>query len=185
MDWLTRINAAALANKIIDVILTPVTTANFGAAAVTAAAAAFGASDVVTLWAALKDGTMRNLVIDGAYWARLIPQTLEGLPLTQGGPYMSFDGVWYNNRWSSAGTNVVGFACSPEAMVIATGLPLEPPGASSQFASIGSAAIPDINVQIQTSSWLKPGTRVQWQAYDLMLGVAACDTTALKLLTSA
>ena len=127
---------------------------------------------------------MRNLVIDGAYWARLIPQSLEGLPLTQGGAYMGFDGAWYNNRWTGAGTNVVGFACSPEAMVIAAGLPLEPPGASSQFASIGSAAIPEINVQIQTSSWLKPGTRVQWQAYDLMLGVAACDTTALKLLTS-
>ena len=185
MDWLTRINAAALANKIMDVILTPVTTANFGAAAVTSSAAAFGASDVATLWAALKDGTMRNLVIDGAYWARLIPQSLEGLPLTQGGSYMGFDGAWYNNRWTGAGTNVVGFACSPEAMVIASGLPLEPPGASSQFASIGSAAIPEINVQIQTSSWLKPGTRVQWQAYDLMLGVAACDTTALKILTSA
>lgn len=185
MEWLAKINAAVLANKILDVIAVPLTVANYGAACLTSSSTAFGASDLRTIWSAAKDFTLRNLVLDGAYWAQLIPTDTLGFGLNQGSPGYGFDGIWYSNRWSAADSNVVGFVASPEAMVIAAGLPIDPPGANTQYSSIGSAVIPGINVPIQTSSWLKPGTRVQWQALDLLLGVAACDTSALELIKSA
>ena len=185
MSWITAINAANMANKIWDVCVTPITVANFGAAAAVSAAAAFSTDDLKTLWAALKDGTMRYLCLDGGHYARLIPTNTFGYNLTQGVAQYGFDGIFYANRWSAAGANVVGFAASPEALVIAAGLPLEPPGSNSQFASLSSATIPGVEMPIQTASWVKPGTRVQWQAYDIMLGVAACDTSALKILASA
>ncbi len=184
MEWLSRINAISMANKITDVVLAPITVANYGAATVTSAAAAFGVSDVQALWAAAKDFDIRNLALDGAYWARLIPVNTVSFPMNQGTAAYGFDGIWYHNRWSAAGTNVVGGVFSPQAVAVAAGLPLEPVGMGSQFNSLATVLMPDIGFSVQTASWFKPGTRIQYQAFDLMLGAAAADTTAAKLVVS-
>ena len=182
--WMAQKNAIAFADKLIDIMVTPITVANYGAAALVAAAPAFGVSDLATLWAAGKNFTLRNLVLDGAYFARIMPTNTLGYQVNQGAPAFGFDGVWYSNRWSSAGANVVGFVASPEAMVIAAGLPIEPPGFNSPFASVGVATIPGVNLQVQTSTWVKPGTRVQWSAFDIVLGAAKADANALQIVTS-
>lgn len=185
MEWLAGINAVGFANKILDVVAANLTAANYTNDAVVSAAAAFGGSDMIKLWAAAKNFTLRNVVLDGAYYARLIPTSLEGIPVSNGGAGYGFDGIWYSNRWSAAGANVQGFVASPEAMIIAAGLPIEPPGMGYAFNSIGSAVVPMLNIPVQTSSWFKPGTRVQWQALDIMLGTAVGDPAALTLVTSA
>lgn len=185
MGWLTYINAITMANKIVDVVLAPVTVANFGAATVTSAAAAFGFSDLQNLWAAAKDFDIRNLVLDGSYWARLIPANTFGFALNNGAPNYAFDGIWYHNRWSAAGANIVGAVFSPQSIAIAPGLPLEPAGMGYQFSSLATTLMPEIGFSVQSASWFKPGTRVQWSAFDLMLGVSAADGSAAKLIASA
>ena len=93
-----------------------------------------------------------------------------------------FDGIWESNQWPAAVGNVRGFTCSPEALAVAFGLPLEPPGFGTAFSQVGSAVVPGLNIPIQTASWVKPGTRVQWNAFDVMGGVKEADTTALEVI---
>ncbi len=185
MEWLTYITAQSFANKIIDVLLTPVTTANYGAAVLTAAAAAFGPGDLPTLLGAAKDFNMKNLVLDGAYTARLTPTSTLGLNWANGSAGFGFDKVLTSNRWSAAGANVVGFVADPLGLVGAAGLPIDPPGVNAAFNSLESATIPQINFPVQLATWVKPGTRVLWMAYDAFFGVQTGDTNGLKLVTSA
>jgi len=180
---LSNINATQFANKIIDV-LAALFTAAYTNDAVVSSPAAFGSSERAALWASAKNFTIRNLVVDGSYWARMLPVTQENFSISQGAPAYGFDGVWYMNRWSAAASGVYGFVASPEAAVCATGLPIEPPGSSSAFSSLNAQQIPELGITVQTSSWLKAGTRVQWQAYDMMFGCNRGDVTALTLLKS-
>lgn len=182
---LAAIAAQKLADKILDVVATNITVANYGAAVLTSAAVSFSADDLRTIWAAAKDFNARNLVIDGGHWARLIPTSTEGFQLSQGAALYGFDGIWYSNRWSAAGANVIGFVASPEAMAIVMGLPLEPPGMGSAFSAVVTAVVPGVNVAVQSASWFKAGTRVQWSSLDVMLGTAVGDSSALKVITSA
>lgn len=185
IDWLTRIAASNFANKLLDVFAAILTTSNFTNAVVTSSAGAFSVDDLKSLWASAKNFTMKNLVIDGGHFARLMPTSTQSLSVSDGAPGYWFDGIWYSNRWSAAGSDVVGFVASPEAALVTTALPIEPPGASSAFSSISSATVPGLGITVQTSSWVKPGTRVQWQAFDVLMGVGVCDATALTLLKAA
>jgi ATP-dependent Clp endopeptidase proteolytic subunit ClpP len=182
--WLVRKNAIKFADYLMGVILTPVTTANFGDAVLVAAPAAFGPSDLPAVRAAGKNFTMKNLVLDGDYFSRVIPVTRDMLDVSDGGGQFGFDSIQENNYWPAAVGNVRGFVASPESMAIVLGLPIEPPGFGTAFNSVDVATIPGLNVSVQTASWVKPGTRVQWQAFDVMAGVSKADTTALKLITT-
>lgn len=187
IEWLSRISAAKFANAIMDVITTLLTTTAFSTnSGVTSAAASFGVSDLQTLWADAKNFTMRNLVVDGAYWARIMPATTQNFALSQGNPAYGFDGCWYHNDFASASNNITGFVASPEAIAVASGLPLEPPGVGQAFSQLGTVTIPELQgMSIQVASWFKPGTRVQWMAYDVIFGAAVGDETALTPLKSA
>lgn len=185
IGWLAGIAARNLADKILDVIAANLTAANYTNTAVVAAAANFDAATLRSIWASAKDFSSRNLVIDGGHWAQLIPSNTQGFGLNQGSPVYGFDGIWYSNRWSAADSDVVGFVASPEAMGIVSGLPIAPAGAGGSGLSIGSVTVPGVNITVQTSSWFKPGTRVQWAALDLMLGTVKGDGSALTLIKSA
>ncbi len=182
--WLVEQNALDFADGLSKIVTAIFTVANYGAALGPIADAAMGTSDLATFWAAAKNFTKRNLVLDGGHYARLIPNATTMLSLANGA--YGFDSVQYNNVWStSAVANLCGVVVSPEAAVVAAGLPLEPPGFGTAFSSVGTGTIPGLNLRVQTASWVKPGTRVQWNAYDLMLGVAKADGDAGKLIISA
>jgi hypothetical protein len=183
IEWLTRIHAAVMANKILDVCMAPLTTANFGTALGPYAATSFGPADLQTIRAAAKNYLIKNLIMDGDYIARLIPYDLESLAFTNGGSRQGFDAIYECNRWSGAGTDVIGAVVDTQAILVVSGLPLMPPGAGTQFASISSEVAGETGIAIQTSSWFKPGTRIQYVAYDLILGAAANDTTAGEVIT--
>lgn len=184
MAWMAKKNAMIFAEGLTDALTAILTQANYGAPVLTSAAAAFGSSDMATIWAGAKDFTLRNLVLDGGHYARLIPTSAEGLQPT-GGSY-GFDSINYNNKWSaSAIANICGFVASPECAVVAIGLPIQAPGLDYQFSAMQTVAIPDLGFSVQVSAWAKPGTRALWAAYDVMLGVAKADGNAAKLITSA
>jgi hypothetical protein len=179
---LAKIHLRKLANKILDVAYTPITVANYGSAAVNSTAANFDSADLQTLWAALEDGSMRNVVLDSAWFAKFLPTSRESLDVNGRGAY-GFDGMYHCSRWDGAGTNVCGFAASPEAMAVAAGLPhndLTPPGEVMTSLTL----IPDLGITVQSCLWFARKSRSWRASYDLMFGAAAVDTSALKIVTN-
>jgi len=185
IENIAKINARALANKVIDVALAPVTTANFGSAVVDVDAASdVGASELKTLWAALKDGDTRNVVLDGAIYAQFLPSNLDGFTLDTNGRTSGihgFDGFYYNNRWSGAGATINGFACTPQAIAVASGVPTASP-ADADMVEQENIAIDDLGLTVQANMWISRSSRALWCSYDVMFGAAEGDTSALKLL---
>ena len=182
---LAKINLAQLANKIIDVALAPVTTANFGAAVVDVDTANLvTAASLKTLWGALKDGDVRNLVVDGSIYAQFLPTALDQYQLAAGGKNVGmygFDLFTYNNRWSGAGATIQGFACSPQAVAVASGVPAASP-ADSDMISQELVTVPDLGLTVQLNLWTSRSSRALWASYDVMFGAAKGDGNALKLL---
>lgn len=180
---LFEINLHVLANKIIDTALTPVTTANYGAATVTSTAANFDTDDLKTLWGAAKDFNQRNLVIDGTYYAQFLPINRESFNPGQGA--YGFDRFDMNNRWTGAGTNVVGFVADPQALGLAAGLPLTTDDVRNAMVGIDVITLPDLGLSVQMHRWVSLASRTPWISFDCMFGAGAGDTSALKIITSA
>jgi hypothetical protein len=182
---IAKINLHKLANKIIDVAMTPVTTANFGAAVVDVDTAALVTSaELKTLWGALKDGDVRNLVVDGSIYANFLPSNLEAFNLASNGRntgIYGFDFFGYNNRWDGAGATIKGFACSPQAIAVASGVPQNTPASSDMIAQ-ENVLIPDLGLTVQMNMWVSRSSRALWASYDVMFGAAKGDGSALKLL---
>lgn len=186
LEQLAKINLHKLANKIIDVAMTPVTTTNFGSAVVDVDSASLvTAAELKTLWGALKDGDERNLVVDGSIYANFLPSNLESFQTAGNGRNVGiygYDGFFYNNRFDGAGTNIKGFACSPQAIAIASGVPAPSPVDSAMLAQ-ELVEIPDLGLTVQMNLWISSATRAVWASYDCMFGAAKGDGSALKLIT--
>jgi hypothetical protein len=185
LENIAKINLHQLANKIIDIALTPVTTTNFGAAVVDKDTAAdVGVTELKALWAALKDGDVRNVIVDGSIYAQFLPANLESFQIASGGKNVGmygFDFFSFNNRWTGAGTNVRGFACSPQAIAIASGVPVQSP-VSDDMIGQETVVIPDLGLSVQMNMWVSRQSRSLWASYDVMFGAAKGDGSALKLL---
>jgi hypothetical protein len=186
LQRLMQVNLRALANALIDAALTPVTTVNFGVAVVTTSASfitAGGGSQ--TLWAALKNGTTRSLVVDGALYATMLPTATTSLLPGQAGAYGFDGGVYMNNRWNGAVTNCKGFAASPEAIAIAAALPAIDPSVQQLLNASETITIPDLGLSVQFNMWGSTSSRASWGSFDLVFGAKEADTSALKIITFA
>lgn len=185
LEKIAKINLHQLANKIIDVALTPVTAANFGAATIDVDTAGdVTAASLKTLWAAIKDGDSRNLIVDGSIYAQFLPANLDSFQLAAGGKNVGmygFDFFSYNNRWDGAEATVKGFACSPQAIAVASGLPANDIAGSDMLA-VENIEIPDLGLTVQMNMWVSRATRAVWASYDVMFGAAKGDPNALKLI---
>lgn len=185
LERLAKINLHQLANRIIDVALAPVTEANFGAAVVDVNSAdQFSPAELKTLWASLKDGDVRNVVLDGSLYAQFLPTNLESFNVAASGRnagMYGFDGFFYNNRFSGAGVSILGFACSPQAIAVASGLPASSPVDAAMLAQ-DVITIPDLGLSVQYNLWTSSATRSLWASYDVMFGAAKGDGSALKIV---
>jgi ATP-dependent Clp protease protease subunit len=190
MENLVEINTAAFADKILAVAAVPITTANFTGTAITAAAAAFGWTEMAEAWGLLKKSSIRNAILDGEYMARLLnnPAYLQAALAADGSGARAFgwDGVYLNTNWTGAGSNVRGFFCNPQAICALSGLPLTPPeGVPGNTLQEKTIVVPDVNIPIAAYNWFSLGSRTLWASFDVMFGVAAGDTTAGFILKSA
>jgi hypothetical protein len=185
LEKIAKINLHQLANKIIDVALAPVTAANFGAATIDVDTAGdVTATSLKTLWAAIKDGDSRNLIVDGSIYAQFLPANLDAFQLASGGKNVGmygFDFFSYNNRWDGAEATVTGFACSPQAIAVASGLPSNDIAGSDMMA-VENIEIPDLGLTVQMNMWVSRATRAVWASYDVMFGAAKGDPNALKII---
>lgn len=204
LEKVLKANLAALGNAIMDVAFAPMTTANYGTAAYnTAIATATGGilgNDLITkglpaLFAAIANGSERNLVLDGQYFSYLLPQSGFSLPVT-GGPAYGFDNVYLNTRFNAItggsdsllnGTTKTchGFAASPEALAVASSLPYVDQAVAGLLQQQETIQIEGLDgLAIQMSIWGDLATRGLYGSFDVIFGAAKADGSALKFITA-
>jgi hypothetical protein len=164
-----------LCNAIVDYVKVNVTTANFGAAVVTKAAATWTQADFSTLAASL-DAPQRAIIFDRAYAMRT-PQTWL--------PASGNCAVYECNRWSTASNNAVGFCATPQAFVFRHATP-DSTARQRKVIYATTLQLPQLpGVEIEVSTWFGLDTRTLCAAYSLYFAAEPADTNALKLLVSA
>jgi hypothetical protein len=179
-------------SKLASVATAPITLANFGTAPgttgaiapVISASAAFGFSDLATLQGGLKRSSVKNLILDADYIARISnsPSFFQPAGLVGGmkNAWSAFgwDLICQNMIWP-LGENVVGFACNPQAIGIVSGLPIKSPeGTPGNTLQTGTAILEGPDIAVQTNLWFDLGTRSLCASFDIVLGATAIDKTA-------
>jgi ATP-dependent protease ClpP protease subunit len=179
----TEIKAAEMADKLMAAVAAIITTGNFTATPHLSASASFGGDDMRTLWGMLKKANQKHLILDGEYYARLLPSTREEFNVAEAS-WPGWNGVFLNTVWTGATANTVGFACDPQAIAVAAGLPLT--SAQSGAAGLGQSVItvPGVELSVQQNSWFSNKTRTEWVTWDVVFGAALLDATAGVLVKS-
>lgn len=175
-------NAQGFANALSDIWTALLTAANYGAVTVIGAAANFDANDLAPIYALAKNYGSKNLILDGGHLAYLLPTDKFKFRLGEEGAY-NFDLIAEQNRWTSAAANTVGFVCDPNAIAVASGLPVSLP--ASEFIELGTVNVESLGLTVLMTHWFSRAGRQHWMSYDVMFGAAAGDTTAGEVLTSA
>lgn len=172
LERLVKINLNALADKIWSVVTTPITTANFGAAVVAPATAAanFAAGDLAKLWASISKSTTKGLVLSPTLYSGIIPTATTGLTLDKGA-YGFDNGIYAANQFSGQ-TRLVGFACSPEAIAVASAAPSLEHVRSNMLVS-DSVMIESLGLNVYYNVWADPQTRALVASAEVMFGAAA------------
>lgn len=181
LEHLSEINAETFVNTLSDRITAVMTTGNFGTALTVGAAANFDAEDLSPILAVAKNYRQKNLILDGAYLAYITPKTTQQLDWKSTGAY-GFDKIAEQNRWTDAAPGAVGLVCGPDAIALASGIGTEIP--ASEYDSIVLTPLKN-GMTVRTTLHFVRSSRT-WQVYhDIMLGVAAGDTTQAEVLVSA
>ena len=180
-------SADLFAYGISDVLTALMVSGNYGAATVIGTAANFDTSDLPAILALAKNYRSKNLILDGGHIARLQFSSASNtfpdsrLELLANGRF-GFDVVAENNRWTSAETNTAGFVCGPDAIAIASGLPVGM--IAGEF--LEQRAVTTANgLSCLLSVWYSRASRAHMASYDIMFGAAAADTTQAEVLVTA
>ena len=185
----------SLGSKITQVAMANVTAANYtnssgGLAGIDKAAANFGFGDTQILWGQLKKANSRNLVLDGEYVASLtnVPTffqvAAEGT--VKGAHWQNifgWDNLFLNTEFSTADSNVRGFACDPQALGVIAGLPLiDQTAIPGGILSVSTGVIPGVELPIAAYMWFDLNARTYYMSYDIMFGANVLDNTALAIV---
>ena len=182
LSQLAEKNAHALANKLSDVWTALLDATTYASALTIGTAANFDSADLPAIYAAAKNFDRKNLILDGGHLAYLLPTDREKFRIGEAGAY-GFDGIFEQNRWTGAQTNTAGFICSPDAIAIAAGLPLDTRSTSTRRMS--SVTLEQLGLSIATCVWDSDATRAQWASFDIMFGAGDGDTTDANVLITA
>lgn len=175
-------SAHVFVNAISDIWTALLIAANYPTPLVVGAATDFAPDDLRAIWAAAKNFTKKNLVLDGGHMGYLIPLTRENFSLNEVGGY-GFDLLAQQNRWTGAVANTVGFVCAPDALAVASGLPNSLP--AEEFNSLSTVVIEPIGLAVQVAEWFSRAGRVNWASFDVMFGAAVGDATQAEILVTA
>jgi len=140
------------------------------------------------LWSFLKKSPIKNLILDGTPMSKLINQPGFFQPALAGerdsgrAKTFGWDNIELNTQWSTAPANVNGFACNPQAICVAAGLPMIPPMIPGGTLEQSSITIPGPDISIATYMWFSLASRTLWCSYDVMFGSKAGDLTAGAIL---
>ena len=180
-------SADLFAYGISDVLTALMVAGNFGTATTIGTAANFDTADLPPILAIAKNFRSKNLILDGGHLARLQFSAAGSffpdarLAQLANGKF-GFDLISENNRWTSATANTVGFVCGPDAIAIASGLPVGM--VAGEFIEQRSVTANN-GLTALLSVWYSRATRSHMASYDIMFGAAAADTTQGAVLVTA
>jgi hypothetical protein len=170
LERLIQINLDAMADKIWALATAPVTVANFGAAVVDSAESAINATsgDLPSLWAAVHKSVRKGLVVSPVIYSNLIPTSTTALNLGDGA-YGFENGVHYATSFGGE-TGLKGFACSPEALVMAAAVPAL---ADNDYMVSDSVALDGIGLSVAYNVYSDKSTRSLIASLEVMFGASA------------
>jgi ATP-dependent Clp endopeptidase proteolytic subunit ClpP len=180
LAWLAEGKASEFADKVMNKITSLLNVTNFPSPYLKPYAN-FTANDMKALWAAINKADRKYAILHPEYYKILLPDNLMSFNPLDTGNIPGWDGVFAQTYWTGAGTDILGVVLNPQAIVVAAGLPLEPPAAPNR--PVGSTAtVEKIGMQVDMYTWFSPATRTVWQTIECMFGAAKGDATAAKLL---
>jgi hypothetical protein len=170
LERLIQINLDAMADKIWALATAPVTVANFGAAVVDSAESAINATsgDLPSLWAAVHKSVRKGLVVSPVIYSNLIPTSTTALNLGDGA-YGFENGVHYATSFGGE-AGLKGFACSPEALVMAAAVPAL---ADNDYMVSDSVALDGIGLSVAYNVYSDKSTRSLIASLEVMFGASA------------
>lgn len=176
-------NALVMAEGIMAKVTALMTNANYGADVVIGTAANFDATDLPAILALGKNYARTTLLLDGGHLAYLLPTTRESFAFGEAGAFGFDGGIYKNNLWTSAATDICGLVCGPDAIVWAAGLPAS--GPSGAGLSSTTVSLPEIGISVQANTWYALGSRAMWASFDVCFGAAVGDASQAEVLTTA
>jgi hypothetical protein len=176
LEKILKINMDKLADSIWAAATAPITVANFGAATVTAADSAVtpGSANLKALWAGISKAGRKTLIVNPGIYSQLIPTSTTSLPLSEGA-YGFEGGVYYASLFPSE-TKLAGFACSAEAIAMASAAP-ELESVGQQFLMKEVVPIEGLGISVYYNIWVDPSTRNLIGSMELMFGANKGITT--------
>jgi hypothetical protein len=182
LENLIKINVDALADKLWSIAITPVTTVNYGAAVVTTTTITPGSGHLATLWSTISKSSNKGLVVTPSIYSALIPTNADFLPL-QNGAYGFDQGIYYANSFSGAVAGLDGFACSREAVCVASAKPMIDPAVSSQFQiSDQVVTLDQLGLSVYWNVWGSTNNRQVNASIEVMFGAAPGLTSGTMAL---
>lgn len=173
-------NMQVLANEITDVVFAPLLIATYGTAVLDLAGGAFTSANLKTIWTAAQNFGRKNLILDGALYAGLIPTSTDNFDPSVSGAY-GFNSIMHNSRWTGADTAVVGFVADSDAIAIATGVPYVSEGVGQAMTGMEEVTLSN-GLTVQLYSWISTATRTEWRSLEVMIGAAAGDPAKVELI---
>lgn len=169
LERLIQVNVDAIADKIWTLATAPVTVANFGAATVeTLEGSINGVSgDLPKLWAAVHKSVRKGLVVSPVIYSNLIPTSTTALNLGDGA-YGFENGVHYATSFGGE-AGLKGFACSPEALVMAAAVPAL---ADNDYLVSDSVTLDNIGLSVAYNVYSDKSTRSLIASLEVMFGAA-------------
>ena len=180
-------SADLFANGISDVVTALMIAGNYDSPVTIGTAANFDTSDLPAILALAKNYRSKSLILDGGHLARLqfsaASNTFpDGRFAALANGKFGFDLIAENNRWTSAVANTVGFVCGPDAIAIASGLPVGM--IAGEF--IEQRVVTTANgLSALLSVWYSRSTRSHYASYDIMFGAGVGDATQAEVLVTA
>jgi hypothetical protein len=176
LEKLVKINLNALADKIWSIVTTPITVANYGAAVVAPATASanFAAGDLAKLWASVSKSSSKGLVLSPTLYSGIIPTATTSITLDKGA-YGFDNGVFYANQFAGQ-TRLAGFACSPEALAIASAAPAMDHVRDRMLVS-DVVVLEQLGLSIYYNVWSDPSSRAIVASAEVMFGAAKAVTS--------
>ena len=180
-------SADLFANGISDVVTALMVAANYDSPVTIGTAANFDTSDLPAILALAKNYRSKSLILDGGHLARLqfsgaANYFPDGRLTSLANGKFGFDLIAENNRWTSAVANTVGFVCGPDAIAIASGLPVGM--IAGEF--IEQRVVTTANgLSCLLSVWYSRSTRSHYASYDIMFGAGVGDATQAEILVTA
>ena len=179
LDRLIQINLDAMADKIWALVTAPITIANFGAATVTSAPNTVSATsgDLPKLWAAVSKSARKGLVVSPVVFSNLIPTSSTALNLGAGA-YGFENGVHYASSFGGE-AGLYGFACAPEALVMASAVPAL---ADNDYMVSDSVTLDQIGLTVAYNVYSDKSTRSLIASLEVMFGASAGLTSGTMAL---